>query len=386
MTLLAPRSDDSKKVAAATYARVDALDGLRGIAASMVVIAHAVSALAKPLAAVVALHHSPVSLLSNGGGGVHIFFVLSGFCLARPARAAFDTLGLLRFYVRRILRIHPPYAIGLLVSWLLSGWVYDRSAPLDALSQTMIDLRRVHISPLALRHALLFPGRAYVQLPVGWTLQVEALFSILLPALMLVATRLHWLLLVAVSLPLFAIQEETTFDFLRFSADFSFGIAIYCERDAVAGLFSRMPKVVRAGVLACGIGLLTSPAYAMIDASRPVRSLVLYGGGAATIVMCAIHMPGVRRFLSLGPVAWIGRISYSVYLIHAPIIILLTPYVTHPLDFFEAALFVAVCLLMTYAIAPLLYVAVEAPSMRAGYWASSKLLALANRAGPAARA
>lgn len=361
--------------------RVLALDGLRGIAASMVVIAHAVSTLAKPLAAVLALHHSPVALLSNGGGGVHIFFVLSGFCLARPATRALSLLSLAQFYLRRILRIHPPYIIGLLISWVLSGWVYDRSAPVDALSQTMIDLRRVHISPRALQHALLFPGRAYVQLPVGWTLQVEALFSILLPILMLVATRAHWLLLVAVSLPMLVIEEETTLDFLRFFLDFSFGIAIYCERENLSQLFERMPTPVRGLLLLTGIALLSSPVYFMLGTGAPVRSLVLHCGGATIVVMCAVHIPAVRRFLSLPAVSWIGRISYSVYLIHAPVIILLTPYVDHQLNLFEGIVFVVVCLVTTYIIAPLVYYGVEEPSIRAGYWASSRLAKLGRGAG-----
>jgi peptidoglycan/LPS O-acetylase OafA/YrhL len=353
--------------------RVVALDGLRGIAASMVVITHAISALAKPLSAILALHHSPVALLSNGGGGVHIFFVLSGFCLAGSAGRALNLLGLVRFYLRRVLRIHPPYVVGLLISWLLSGWIYDRSAPVDALSQAMIDLRRIHISPRALQHALMFPGRAFVQLPVGWTLQVEAVFSILLPALMLIATRAHWLLLVAISLPMLEIKEETSLDYLRFGLDFSFGIAIFCERDSLSRLFASIPGAVRGLLLVTGILLLTSPVYYMIDMDSPVRALVLYCCGAAIIVMCVVHMPGVRRFLSRPALGWIGRMSFSVYLIHAPIIILLTPYVGHQLNFFEGFLFVAVSLLATYAIAPLLYYGVEEPSIRAGYWASAKL-------------
>ncbi|MDP6979708.1 MAG: acyltransferase [Myxococcota bacterium] len=359
--------------------RLEALDGLRGIAASMVVIAHAVSALAKPTAAVFALHQSPVALLSNGGGGVHLFFVLSGYVLARPAVAAIDssgvtrTVGWLQFYARRALRIHPPYVVGLLVSWLLSGWIYDRSAPVEALSQTMIDLRRVHISPIALFHALLFPGRAYVQLPVGWTLQVEALFSILLPLLMLVATRVHWLVLIVVAIPLLGVPQETLFDFSRFALDFAFGIAIWSERDALARLFERLHGVLRALVLVTGIGLLTSPVYFMLDHRAPVRSLVLYCAGAALIVMCTIHMPAVGRFLAQPLLGFIGRISYSVYLIHAPIIILLTPWVTHGLNFFEGTLFVIASLLLSYAIAPLFYVSVEAPAMQAGYRLSARI-------------
>ncbi len=342
----------------------------------MVVIAHAVSALAKSIGAILALHHSPVSLLSNGGGGVHIFFVLSGFCLARPALRTFAVLNLVQFYIRRGLRIHPPYVIGLLISWVLSGWVYEVTAPTDVLSQAMIDLRRVHISPRALQQALMFPGHAYVQLPVGWTLRVEALFSILLPVLMLLATRAHWLLLVAISIPLLAIEEETTFDFLRFALNFSFGIAIYCERENLSRLFEYLPAAARGLLLLTGITLITSPGYFLLDAAFPVRSLVLYCGGAAIIVMCAVHMPAVGRFLSLPFVGWIGRISFSVYLIHAPIIILLTPYIDHRLNFFEGTVFVVVCLVTTYIIAPLLYYGVEEPSTRAGYWASAKLAKL----------
>lgn len=345
----------------------------------MVVVAHAVSALAKPLAATVALHHSPVSLLSNGGGGVHIFFVLSGYCLSRPASRALSLLPLVQFYVRRALRIHPPYVAGLLISWFLSGSLYDRSAPVEALSQSWIDLRRVHISPGALRQALLFPGEAFVQLPVGWTLKVEALFSILLPALMLLATRAHWLLLVSVSVPALLIEDRTTYDFLRFSLDFSFGIAIYCERDRLATMFESMHIAFRAALLAAGIALLTSPPFFMLDLDQPLRSLVFYCGGAALIVMCAVHMPGVRGALSRGLVSYLGRISYSVYLIHAPIIILLTPYVDHQLNFAEGTLFVAICLVTTYMIAPVIYTFVEEPAMRAGYWASTRLGRLAKR-------
>lgn len=353
--------------------RILALDGLRGIAASMVVIAHAVSALAKPIFAVVALHESPVSLLSNGGGGVHIFFVLSGYCLSRPASRIRSLVTLVQFYLRRIMRIHPPYVAGLMISWLLSGWLYDRSAPTDALSQSWIDLRRIHISPQTLQQSLLFPGEALIQLPVGWTLKVEALFSIFLPFLMLVAVRAHWLLLIAVSIPVLAIEASTTYDFLRFTLDFSFGIAIYCERDRLAVLFEQMPAWLRGVMLATGIALLTSPPYFMLDIPLPIRSLVLYCGGAAVIVMCAVHMPGVRQLLSRGPVSYLGRISYSVYLIHVPVIILLTPYVDHQLNFFEGTLFVFVSLLATYSIAPVVYTVIEEPAMHAGYWLSGKL-------------
>jgi peptidoglycan/LPS O-acetylase OafA/YrhL len=160
---------------------------------------------------------------------------------------------------------------------------------------------------------------------------------------------------------------------MRFFLDFSFGIAIYCERDALSRLFGSLSAVARGLLLAAGIALLTSPVYFMLDTDTPVRALVLYCCGAALTVMCAVHMPGVRRFLSQPLLGWFGRISFSVYLIHAPIIILLSPYVDHPLNLFEGSVFVSVSLAATYAIAPLLYYGVEEPSIRAGYWASARL-------------
>ena len=81
-----PRTNSS--AARSTAPRIPSLNGLRGIAASMVVITHAVSALAKPPLVSIALQQSPLALLANGGGGVHVFFVLSGFCLAAPAERA----------------------------------------------------------------------------------------------------------------------------------------------------------------------------------------------------------------------------------------------------------------------------------------------------------
>lgn len=353
--------------------RVEALDGLRGIAASMVVVAHSVSALAKPTAAVFALHQSPLALISNGGGGVHLFFVLSGYVLARPASAALERAGMLPFYVRRFLRIHPPYVAGVLLSWFLSGWVYEKTINTDAHSHFMIGMRRTHISTSQLLDSLWFPGDAYLQLPVGWTLEVEAWFSILLPLLILVAARLHWLWLVAVSLPLLAIPAESRFDFLRFGLDFAFGIAIWCEREALARAFGRVPGWARGLLMTAGVALLSSPVYFMLDHREPIRSLVLYCTGATLMVMCTLHSPGIQQFLSRPLFSFVGRVSYSVYLIHAPVIILLAHYVDHQLGFFEATIFVVASLLMSYLIAPVFYLAVEAPSMRAGYRASAAI-------------
>ena len=240
----------------------------------------------------------------------------------------------------------------------------------------MIELRKVHLDPYLLQHALRFPGEAFVQLPVGWTLRVEAMFSIFLPVLMLVATRAHWLILVMASIPALTLEYQSTYDYLRFSLDFSFGIAIYCERVAMSRLFARVPALVQFMVLTLGVVLLSSPVYFMLDGRNPVRALVLYCCGATVIVLCSLHIEGLRRALSRPFMGWIGRMSFSVYLVHFPVIIMLTPFVDHRLNFWEASLFVVASLLGSYSIAPLLYKGVEEPCIRAGHWARDQIAGL----------
>jgi peptidoglycan/LPS O-acetylase OafA/YrhL len=365
---------------AAPGGRIASLDGLRGIAASMVVISHAVSALAKEPMESIALHRSALALISNGGGGVHIFFVLSGFCLAGPALGALGVQTLSRFYVRRALRIYLPYVVGLGIAWILSGWVYERTGDLDILSRSMVDLRRIHISPEELMYSLRFPGEAFIQLPVGWTLRIEGIFSILMPGMIWVALRGHWAILVALGIPSMWIDAQTDWDFLRFTIDFSLGIAIYRERKSLAGLMGRLNPMTRLILVAAGWLLLAAPVYFILYTRAPVTSLALYVSGAAILVAGAIHIPELHKLLTLRPVAWIGRISYSVYLLHVPVIILLTPYLDHRLGPIEGGLFVAACLTCTYIVSPLLYFLVEEPSIRLGHWASDSLRSGGNTA------
>src|SRR5262245_20415440 len=94
------------------------LDGLRGLAAVVVVAFHTFQHVTLSESARTLWLLTPLGALVNGPGAVHVFFVLSGFVLAgalardaRPAR-------LPRYYVRRWFRIHPPYAAAVLFAWL----------------------------------------------------------------------------------------------------------------------------------------------------------------------------------------------------------------------------------------------------------------------------
>jgi len=76
--------------------RYELLDGLRGLAALVVV-----------------LHH--LRVFDGGHFAVMVFFVISGYCITASAESCRrNGLGLLQFMARRITRIYPPYGFAIL--------------------------------------------------------------------------------------------------------------------------------------------------------------------------------------------------------------------------------------------------------------------------------
>jgi len=120
--------------------------------------------------------------------------VLSGFVLAGSLTRNSHLAVLPQYYIRRLFRIHPPYVMAAVFAWCAS-FVYG---PLrDGVGPLAVALAKIHLSFSKLLGFLIFPGSAGNQLPVGWTLEIEMIFSLLLPFMLLLARRTHWSLLIA---------------------------------------------------------------------------------------------------------------------------------------------------------------------------------------------
>ena len=99
--------------------RFEFLDGLRGIAALLVTCLHFYTLIGERSAA--SFPQFIDYLLKNGNYGVQIFFVLSGFVIAYSIRQELITFSFIaRFFVRRSIRLDPPYWITLI---LLTGLI-----------------------------------------------------------------------------------------------------------------------------------------------------------------------------------------------------------------------------------------------------------------------
>ena len=145
------------------------IDGLRFIAITLVVLFHLIAEITSksgvPLISL-SWYSGLIAFFSRGGIGVPIFFVISGFILARPF-ARHYLLGHTRpslrsYYLRRLTRLEPPYLINI-AACAVSIAIYTH-VPLGSL-----------VLPFAASAAYLhgfFYASSNVINPVAWTLEM----------------------------------------------------------------------------------------------------------------------------------------------------------------------------------------------------------------------
>lgn len=93
----------------------------------------------------------------------------------------------------------------------------------------------------------------------------------------------------------------------------------------VRGRSASAAVVIGAAAVAAGVATAGGPPGWVWDGG-----LVAISAGAAGLIVGSVHAPSnpVSRFLSFGPLRWLGTISYSLYLWHWPAIVLMTPNTT----------------------------------------------------------
>nr|WP_274638317.1 acyltransferase [Microbacterium bovistercoris] len=313
--------------------RLSALDGLRGIAALVVVVHH--SLLVSPLLASgyyggsvgdapwrIALVYSPLHLVWAGAEAVVVFFVLSGFVLARAVRSrSFDWFS---YFPSRVLRLWLPVIGAVAFCYFVLMLPHD-----GATSSPWLDRVPGYSPSDILRDLTLVGGTSGVVSPL-WTLRWEVIFSLLLPVAAY-AVRLipAWMLGLA-CIVLSAVGASQDVAALQYLPIFGVGVAIEGEWDRISRVVDRLTR--RAGALVWSIvlvvaGLLLSMHWLLLGPLGHGPAVALSQApivvGAAILVIAAVHCTTLRRVLTWRPIAWLGGISFSLYLIHEPIVILM---------------------------------------------------------------
>ena len=361
----------------------NSLDALRGVAALLVVTFHCAqvssgfAARGNPFSPAswldpwAWLKFTPLRLLvSSGPPAVVLFFALSGFVLSLPFLRARRRPGYAEFAIKRICRIYPPFAFAILVSAVLYALV--QPAPIPALSAWFNDVQWTR--PLSADYV--FRNLAMTGLhgdmtldTVMWSLVHELRISLIFPVLFVLTRRwpaatfavtlLAGLACTAALAGTEASSLATSLiDTGRFVALFVVGILIAGHLDAVRAAVARLPSWAAPALWLLGIGLLMAPGPTVFAYYNFV-----WGLGAALLLVLVVGGPRADRMLSAAPLVWLGRVSYSLYLIHVPLLIAAVhvAYGRLPLGLTIAAVIPASLLC-----AELMHRFVELPSIRLG--------------------
>jgi peptidoglycan/LPS O-acetylase OafA/YrhL len=303
------------------------IDGLRAIAVLMVI-----------------LYHYAVPGFRGGFVGVDVFFVISGFLIAAHIVADLRAgrFSLLAFYERRIRRILPALFV-MYALVLLAGGVVLFAPDLHFLSQI-----GAYVVPFFANYALYRNAGAYggefadhVVLLHTWSLAVEEQFYMFFPLLMLaIASFLHSRY-TAVLWPLALLSLAACTVAVRIAPLAAFYLAPFRAWELLAGALLAVgnfapPRVacVRTGAAVLGL-LLLAAADLLLGTANPypgeLTLLPCVGAGLILYAGCDRSV-AVGRLLSSSPMRRIGLWSYSLYLYHWPLLLLVQYYAFDPLS------------------------------------------------------
>lgn len=343
--------------------RLEYLDAIRGLAALSVVLNHYVYSYGGQSSII---RFFPIGVWWDGMAGVSMFFVLSGFVLSLGHFDGSGTpgereLNYPRFFVARVFRIWVPYlaavlfcmAIYHLRAWQLPTTPHAGAWPMRQWAGPL----QIHT---VLRDALLLRFERHpLLINPSWTLSLELIISLPVPAGIYIAQRSSgWLVFVA--LVLFQCLHVHVF-VLHFAA----GILLAKH---LAPLSSQKRWLLPVVLLASWP--LYNIRFIRLDTAWETNAAwIISGIGAAGILWVVLHSARLQAVLSSAILAHLGRVSYGLYLLHAPVLLCLTPRVLYHLHIGWYGGWIA-GLLATIAISLLLaeifYRWIEVPSIAAG--------------------
>jgi peptidoglycan/LPS O-acetylase OafA/YrhL len=312
--------------------QIPQLDGLRAIAVLIVMIGHAIG-------------YSQIGSLSAFGEiaslGVDLFFVLSGFLITSILIASKGSAHYYRnFFGRRALRIWPLY-----YAFLLSLYIFGVVVPVPDWSFHGYHFGWYIIYSQALRYPVSIGPDP---LSITWSLAIEEQFYILWPFLVALGSvasvrKIAWLIVIAA--PLFRVI------YLHFGL--TPYIAFVCRVDAIAlGSLVALWLVERGenrhiskrfafmGLASCFLAIC-------ICVATPMRQILAHSLSSALftfVLLLALCDKTLVRALSLRALRYIGSVSYCLYLVHLPVIMILRHHIQSKIVFCAVSLALSVAL------------------------------------------
>lgn len=349
--------------------RYHELDSLRGVAAMTVVIHHYLLIFPSlfPYSKIAEstplkwLAFSPLHIFWAGYEAVILFFILSGFVLSLPYIGG-RKMHYQPFLIKRIFRIYVPYLVSILLAIALKSFFWHGET--GGLSLWVLETRFSVSAQSFLQHLILIGDLSSPSdlNPVIWSLRPEMQMSILFPIILWVGNFFYWPAAILAGLALswsgYAFER---LEIMRYILMFILGSLIARHRGSLVARFQKLPGILRMFLFCTGVMGYCSRwlFYGWFSQHRFGRDC-LVALGASLFIVIALSAGKVRDLLLTRALLFLGKISYSLYLYHA-IVLLTFLGIWHgkvPLAFLLPAAFVT-----TLGISALFYYAVEKPSV-----------------------
>jgi peptidoglycan/LPS O-acetylase OafA/YrhL len=359
------------------------LDSLRGIAAVSVIISHIL--LIYPMWSNGLFDYSPLYLFRAGHEAVIFFFILSGFVLslAFSGDRQPDYKG---YITRRFFRIYIPYAVAMIIvfftcyafsvdgfnnasNWLSGKW--NEPATITTIIQHLLLLGK-------------FSTTEYN--PIVWSLTQEMRISLIFPLIMILVKKLDWKVLFVGFMfsvlsginNIILLENKVGYymsftDTLHFILMFLIGAILATHRNVLVEKYTNLSPVKKLTLIIVGVlcycysriaSLLA--VYLGLESFSKFMLVVSDWGiaiGASIFIVAALSRGRLSTFLLKKPILYLGKISYSLYLFHLPVLFTAFFFLSNRLATEVIFLIATVSILLVSSIS---YYFVEKPTIQLG--------------------
>ena len=317
------------------------IDGLRAIAVLAVIF-----------------FHSGINIIQGGFIGVDIFFIISGYLITNIIITSLENgqFSFIGFYIRRIKRLFPAVLFMTFVVLVL-GWFFLTADKYVDLSKSAFCSNLFMANVWFWKNTGYFDASAKIRLLLHmWSLSIEEQFYLFFPMLMCFSYRIKHMK--GVKFTLFAILIiSLSINFLLFGEKFSFyNLPSRAWEFSIGGLLGIFQFPIKnkkyflnivslVGVVGIAYGLITISKYDYYPGYLSLFPTV----GTALIICSSYSQNNITKILSSKPLQFIGKISYSAYLWHWPLIVFYRIYINQRRFYiYETAFLVIISLFFGY--------------------------------------
>lgn len=272
--------------------------------------------------------HAELANVPGGFIGVDVFFVISGYLITKLIRRELETgqFSFSNFYLRRLRRLAPALLFTLILT-LVVGWVLLPPTLYQEAAQSSLATLFSVSNVFFWWQTGYFNTEAYYKpLLHTWSLAVEEQFYLIWPAILVLAGRrlsqagLMGVLLVIFAVTLLASQGMLTDHssaafFLTPFRIYEFAIGAML---AISGIQARGQILSNTASMVGALIILYAASIFSDETPFPGITALAPTLGAALLIFAG-PSAGMNRALALPPISYIGRISYSLYLVHWPV-------------------------------------------------------------------